>query len=280
MTDDFQPKRRPQIDPAELAALEEVGDRIAERLRELDASALYDIAADACEPERVRWEAAFRLPRELAQLLADTLIQRRDEWWVTMVLICPPTDSPATPATVEALKQQLSSPVRGCRLRAMQLLSKMRGMSLEAEVSSMLAGDDQRDRFVAVTCLAARNDEASVKSLADYVGCDANPVKTRIEAAVALLRLGHADSVSFLRRIAQEDGSENAYDAAVGVLHHHDKIEGYRLFQFILSKPDHAAAPMTVCHVCHNMGNYELGYEAAGLIEARRWLSSQIGNAG
>ena len=275
----FKPYRRSQIwlgEPNDAAAYHEEGTRIAERLRCLNSQELFDVAADASGYDRTRWQATLELPRDDAQRLADMLIHRsNDYWWATMVKLCPPSNSPGT---INALRQRLKSSERGCRHRAMQLLSKLGDDSFTANVHAILESDDNIDRLVAISCLAARESDESLQILRNYTTIESNPLASRVDAATSLLRIGEKQYSVFLSQIAREDQSESAYYAACGIQHHHAKIEAFHLFLHILSKPDHPATPVIVMHITSLMGNHPLGFELAGLNESRRWLESAIAN--
>lgn len=280
MDDQFIPFQRSQFWlglPDEADAYRDEGVRIDESLSELEVGELFDVAADRHANERTRWLAALKLPREVAQRLANTLIRRSDDyWWATMVKICPPSDSSET---IEALREQLQSENRGCRHRAMQLLSKLGDNSFAADAQKMLTSEDKIERMVAISCLAASGNEESIRMLDNYVMCDVNPIASRVDAAIQLLRMGNSQYSSFLAKIAHEEQNESAYHAACGVQHHHDKIEGYQLFLHILRQSDHVAAPVTVMHVTALMGNHQLGFEMEGLCASRDWLESEIAKA-
>lgn len=276
----FTPYRRSQIwlgEPADAATYRDEGFRIAERLRKLETDELFDVAADPHADDRTRWQATLKLPREIVQRLANTLIQRSDDcWWATMVKLCPPSE---TAVTIEALRSQLQSNDKGCRHRAMQLLSKFGDDSFTANVHEMLESDDKIERLVAISCLAARGNEESSRILDDYATCDTNPIASRVDAATRLLRMGNKEYSSFLAEIARKEQSESAYYAACGIQHHHDRIEAFQLFLHIVSQPEHPAAPVTVMHITTLMGNHQLGFETEGLFATRRWLKSEIANA-
>jgi hypothetical protein len=275
----FKPYRRSQVwlgEPNDPAAYQVEGTRIADRLKFLNSQELFDVAADASEDNRTRWEATLKLPRDDAQRLTDMLVQRPDDhWWTTMVKLCPPSNSPET---INALRQWLKSPKRGCRHLAMQLLSTLRDDSFTANVHAMLESDDKIDRVVAISCLAARESDESLQILRNYTANESNPLASRVDAATRLLRNGEKQFSLFLVQIAREDQSESAYYAACGIQHHHDKIEAFQLFLHILRKPDHPATPVTVMHITTLMGNYQLGFEHEGLNQSRRWLESEIAN--
>ncbi len=161
----------------------------------------------------------------------------------------------------------------------MQLLSAMGDNSFEANVHAMLESNDKIERLVAISCLAASASEESKQTLRIYAASEANPIQSRVDAATRLLRLGEKQYAMLLVRIAREEPSETAYYAACSIQHHHDKTEAFKLFLQILSKPDHAAAPIVVMHITILTGDHRLGFELAGLAQSRRWLESEIENA-
>lgn len=193
-----------------------------------------------------------------------------------MVRLCPPA---RTPETIKALRSQLYSKDKGCRYRALQLLCEFGDDSFASKIQQMLESDDIVERLVAISCLASRGNKESSRILDDYAKCDANPIASRVEAAIRLLRMGNKQYSSFLAQIARTDQSESAYHAACGIQHHHDKTEAFQLFLFIISRNGHPAAPATVLHVTTLMGNFELGLEAEGLFASRCWLESEIAKA-
>lgn len=280
MDKQFKPYRRSQIwlgEPAVADAYNDEGTKIAERLRSLNSQELFDIAADEQADDRARWQATLKLTRDEAQRLANMLIQRSEDfWWASMVRLCPPTNSPNT---IEALRQRLQSPERRCRHRAMQLLSELGDRSFAADVHAMLDSNDRIERLVAISCLAVSDFEESKQILRNYAACKSKPLRSRVDAATRLLRMGEKQYSKLLVRIAREELCESAYYAACGILHHHDRTEAFKLFLEILSKPDHAATPVSVMHITTLMGNHRLGFELDGLAHSRRWLESEIENA-
>ena len=279
MSEKFQPYRRSQIwlgEPAELAAYRQEGEQINSRLYGSSEDKLYVIAADVTEEERVRWEAALRLSRERAEELANELVQREgDYWWASMVRLCPPS---ATVDIKRSLQNHSVSPDTRCRYRAMQLLSRMGEDSLMPRVFEMLKSSVKIERLIAVTCLEARDSQESRSRLQSYVADESNPTITRVRAATSLLRLGDSGYARILTDIALHINSESAYYAACSILHLVGKRQGLELFASILSQADHPAAPVTVMHVANLMGDYEQGFELAGLDKSRRWLETQLSN--
>lgn len=280
MDEQFKPYRRSQIwlgEPAVADAYHDEGNKIAERLRNLNSQELFDIAADEHADDRARWQATLKLSRDEAQRLANMLIQRSDDhWWASMVRICPPTKSPET---IEALRQRLKSPNRSCRHRAMQLLSKMGDNSFATNVHAMLDSNDGVERLVAISCMELVDSQESKQVLRDYATCETNPIRSRVNAATSLLRMGEKEFATLLVRIALGESGQAAYYAACSILYHQDCIEGYKLFLQILNKPDHPAKSIAVLHITNVMGNLELGFEQAGLAAARSWLESEIESA-
>lgn len=277
MGEHFQPYERSQIwlgESAARAVYDEESRAIASRLYDLKEEEIYVIAADATEGDRVRWEATLRLPRERAQQLADELLQREEDyWWASMVRLCAPSRNSVV---MHSLRKQLTSPSRGCRVRAMQLLARMGDDSVLPRVHEMLDSKYDLDRLVAVTCLQAYGSEDSKATLRRYVAHEPNPIATRVRAADALLRLGERGFADVLIDIATMHQSSSAYNAACGILHHLDKRRGFELFAHILAQADHPAASVTVMHVTRLMGNHELGFESSGLDVSRLWLASQL----
>lgn len=280
MEEKFSPYLRSQIwlgEPEEAAAYQEEGTKITERLRGLNIQELFDIAADERSDDRVRFHAALKLPFDDAQKLANILIQRsEDHWWASMVRLCPPTKSPET---IEALQQRLKSPNRSCRHRAMQLLSKMGDNSFATNVHAMLDSNDGIERLVAISCMELVDSQESKQVLRDYATCETNPIRSRVNAATSLLRMGEKEFATLLVRIALGESGQAAYYAACSILYHQDCIEGYKLFLQILNKPDHPAKPIAVLHIANVMGNLDLGFDQAGLAAARSWLESEIDSA-
>lgn len=84
MDEQFKPYRRSQIwlgEPAVADAYYDEDTKIAERLRNLNSQELYDIAADEQADDRTRWQATLKLSRDDSQRLANTLIQRSEDFW-------------------------------------------------------------------------------------------------------------------------------------------------------------------------------------------------------
>lgn len=277
MNNRFQPYQRSQVwlaEPDKAAAYRQEGEQIASRLNKLSNEELFVLAANASEEDRVRWEAALRLPREKMQELVDVLVQREEDyWWASVVRLCAPSN---TADVQHSLRKQLDSPERGCRHRAMQLLSRMGDDTAISREHEMLDSEDHRARLVAVTCLQGRDSDESRAKLRCYVAEEANPIATRVRAATALLMLGESEYSEVLRNIALNEQSRSAFEAAVSIQHHGDKLQGFELFAQILIEPDHPAAAITVLHVTTLMGKHQLGYELVGLDESRKWLASQL----
>lgn len=282
MSTQFKPYQRSQMwlaEPAQAAAYREEGDHIALRLNNLSNEELFAFAANISEYDRVRWEAALRLPREKMQELVDVLVQREDDhWWVSVVRLCAPSN---TADIKHCLRKRIDSHDRGRRHRAMQLLARMGDDTAIAQEHELLDSKDSAERLVAVTCLQGRDSDESRAKLRCYVAAEANPIETRVRAATALIKLGESEYSDILRSIALNEQSKSAYEAAVSIHNHVDKLKGFELFAQILDEPDHPAAAITVLHVTNLMGKHELGYELVGLEESRKWLASQLaGDAG
>ncbi|HSG71647.1 MAG TPA: HEAT repeat domain-containing protein [Planctomycetaceae bacterium] len=175
------------------------------------------------------------------------------------------------------MKTYLDSPNAKFRLSAIRHLCRVSDDIVAPKIQEMLRSDDEIERSFAVHCLALMNSDGSLSQLDQYMSDDQNAISTRVRAAEILLSVGRDDCLPFLFSVARNSQDISAYYAACAVKHH-DRIEGFKLFEAFLT-PDHPAAPVAALQIATEMGNVEMGFQTDALVHARQWLSDEIEKA-
>ena len=244
----------------------------------LKSTELFSLACNVDVDNETRLQAARKIPWHLTQRLINVLISRPDDvLWPALEKFNRLSD---TPPNREALRLQLGNQYTRSRHRAMEILSEFGDDSISGQIDSMLGCDDRTAQLSAIWCLTFRGNESSKNRLREYVRSKTAPINSKVDAAKGLLQLGEMKYMIFLRRVARSDQSEVAYHAACGI-QRYNRIETYRLFLRILSNASHPASPVTVLHVATNfMKQHQLGYKHEGLEKSRRWLKTELENAG
>ena len=248
-------------------------EAIEARLRDFDATDLFQVAADISEAGRARRIAMQRLLMPEMQRLSDELVLRPDDGTKWMAFSrCAPTK---TDAAILALRRCLDSASRRDQRLGLYELSRMGDRAAISQMEAMLTNEDPDEHRFAISCIAQRDDEVALGLLRAYASCESNPLDIRVQAAGSVLSKGFDDVLPFLECTAKSE-VESAYYAAINI-QQHNRLAGLRLLDAILAIPAHPAAPIIVLDIFSKIefrGIKESNEDQ--LAEARRLLAIEI----